>query len=216
MWDQAATKLAGGQHGLDPEIVERVQRERLFDAMARTVAEFGYQDTTVRRLLDRARISRLTYYELFKDKEDCFLAAYDEAVGHALERMREACAAAAGAPPDEQLRAGVQALLDFLAEEPAVARMCVVEVLAARPEGRARRAATMDELADAMERFLEQLRPDRYLGPIAARALVGGAEEVVYAAVERGETAELPELAAEIVETQLALVMAGQPEAGRP
>jgi AcrR family transcriptional regulator len=210
VWEQASTtKLTGGQHGLDPELVERVQRERLFDAMAKVVAEVGYQDTTVRKLLDRARISRLTYYELFENKEECFLAAYDEAIAQAFEQLEGACRAEAGATPDRRLHIAVGALLGFLADEPDVARMCVVEVLAAGPAARERRAATMDRLAALMGHFLSDARPDGGLGEIAARALVGGGEEVVYGAVERGETAELPRLAREIAETQLKLVLAG-------
>jgi AcrR family transcriptional regulator len=206
MWEQATTTLTPGQHGLDPGYVERVQRERLFDAMAKVVAEVGYQDTTVRRLLDRARISRLTYYELFKDKEECFLAAYDEALEHAFRELGAACAAEAGGSPQARLRAALSALLGFLADEPEVARMCVVEVLAAGPAARERRAATMDRLTELMEAFLADAWPDRALGEIAARALVGGAEEVVYGAVERGDAADLPRLADEIAGAQLALL----------
>jgi AcrR family transcriptional regulator len=84
MWDQANIKLSGGPHGIPRPVVTKIQRDRLMRAMARTVAEFGYQDTTVRRLLGRAGLSRRTYYELFEDKEDCFLAAYDEVIDHVM------------------------------------------------------------------------------------------------------------------------------------
>jgi AcrR family transcriptional regulator len=207
MWDQAAIKLPAGPHGLDPLHVEQVQRERLLAAMAEVVAQVGYQDTTVRKLLAHARISRITYYELFKDKEECFLAAYDEAAAEALRRIEDSCAAMSDAPPAQQLGTAIAAALEFLAGEPAVARLVVVEVLAAGPAARERRAATMDRLAELMERFLAVASPPgRQLGPIGARALVGGAEEVVYGAIERGDTAALPRLAGQIAETQLKLV----------
>ena len=205
MWDQAATKLPAGPHGLDPALVARVQRERILDATARAVADLGYQDVTVAKILDRARISKLTFYELFDNKEQAFLAAYDDAVAQALRRVERACAAEALAPPAQRLEAAVDALLGFLAEEPEVARLCVIEVLAAGPTGRQRRAATMDRLADLMAALLAEARPDRDLGPIAARALVGGAEEVLFTAIERGES-DLTALAAEIAATQLRLI----------
>ena len=205
MWDQASTKLPAGPHGLDPALVARVQRERILDATARVVAEIGYQDATVAKILDRARISKLTFYELFDNKEQCFLAAYDEAVAQALGRIERACAAEAQGSPAQRLDAAIDALLGFLAEEPDVARLCVIEVLAAGPAGRQRRAATMDRLAELMAALLSEARPDRDLGPIAARALVGGAEEVLFTAIERGD-ADLSALAQEIAATQLKLI----------
>lgn len=205
MWDEAATKLTAGPHGLDPALVERVQRERVLEATATVVAEIGYQAATVSKILARARISKITFYELFDNKEQCFLNAYDDALAQAFERIEEACYAERLGPAQQRLGAALDALLDFLAEEPAVARLCVVEVLAAGPAGRERRAATMDRFAAMMETFLAEVRPDRQLGPIAARALVGGAEEVIFSAIERGEP-DLPRLAAEIAETQLQLI----------
>lgn len=205
MWDQAATKLSAGPHGLDPTVVERVQRERVLEAMTRVVSEIGYQSATVSKILARARISKITFYELFDNKEQCFLAAYDDALAQAFERIERACEAEQLAPAEQRLGAAIDALLDFLAEEPDVARLCVVEVLAAGPAGRERRADTMDRFAAMMETFLAEVRPDRDLGPIAARALVGGAEEVIYSAIERRES-DLPALAAEIADTQLRLI----------
>ncbi len=204
MWDQAATKLPAGPHGLDPALVTRVQRERVLEALAAVVAELGYQEATVRKILDRARISRITFYELFDNKEQCFLAAYDDALRQIFARVERACDAEALAPPPQRLDAALDALLGFLAEEPDIARLCVVEVLAAGPAGRERRAATMDRFAAMMESFLAEARPDRDLGPIAARALVGGAEEVIFGALERGD--DLPSLATEIADTQLKLI----------
>ena len=205
MWDQAATKLSAGPHGLDPAVVERVQRERLLEAITEVVAEIGYQAATISKILARARISKITFYELFDNKEQCFLAAYDDALALTFARIEGACAAERQAPAAQRLEAALDALLGFLAEEPAVARMCVVEVLAAGPAGRERRAATMDRFAAMMETFLAEASPDRDLGPIAARALVGGAEEVVYVAVERGDD-NLTALAREITDTQLKLI----------
>jgi AcrR family transcriptional regulator len=205
MWDQAATKLTAGPHGLDPALVERVQRERVLEATSSVVAEIGYQAATVSKILARARISKITFYELFDNKEQCFLAAYDDALAQAFGRIERACAVEARAPAQQRLGAALDALLDFLAEEPDVARMCVVEVLAAGPAGRERRAATMDRFAAMMEAVLPEIRPDHDLGPIAARALVGGAEEVVYGAIERNEP-NLPALAAEIAVIQLKLI----------
>ncbi|HEX8690057.1 MAG TPA: helix-turn-helix domain-containing protein, partial [Solirubrobacterales bacterium] len=69
-----------GRHRLPPEVVARSQRERLLEAAIRVAAAKGYAATTVGDLTKEAGISRTTFYELFEDKEACFLAAYDNAV----------------------------------------------------------------------------------------------------------------------------------------
>lgn len=202
MWDQANIKLTGGPHGIPRPVVTKIQRDRLMRAMAKTVAEYGYQETTVRRLLGRAGLSRRTYYELFEDKEDCFLAAYDEAVDHMLDLMVQAYATGDG--PEQRIERSLAALLQFCADEPDIARMCIVEVLAAGPAARARRADTMERLAGLLEDSLHELRGDRELSKLAARGLIGGVHELIYVPVDRGETENLPDLAEQIVSSQIA------------
>jgi AcrR family transcriptional regulator len=202
MWDQANIKLTGGPHGIPRTVVSKIQRDRLLRAMAKTVAEYGYQETTVRRLLGRAGLSRRTYYELFEDKEECFLAAYDEAIDHLLGLVVEAYRA--GEAPEQKIERGLRAFLQFCADEPDVARMCIVEVLAAGPAARARRAETMDRLATLMEGALNELRGDEELSRLSARGLIGGVHELIYTPIDRGETEQLPDLAEQIVASQVA------------
>jgi AcrR family transcriptional regulator len=201
MWDQANIKLTGGPHGIPRPVVTKIQRDRLMRAMAKTVAEYGYQETTVRRLLGRAGLSRRTYYELFEDKEDCFLAAYDEAVDHVLSLMVEAYGE--GESPEQRIERALQAFLQFCADEPDIARMCIVEVLAAGPAARARRAETMERLAALMEGPLQELRGDKALSELAARGLIGGVHELIYVPIDRGEVQDLPDLASQIVSSQI-------------
>lgn len=202
MWDQANIKLTGGPHGIPRPVVTNIQRDRLMRAMAKTVAEYGYQETTVRRLLGRAGLSRRTYYELFEDKEDCFLAAYDEAVEHVLGLTIDAYRQ--GEAPEQKIERGLRAFLQFCADEPDIARMCIVEVLAAGPAARARRAETMERLADLMEGALNELRGDERLSRLSARGLIGGVHELIYTPIDRGETEHLPDLAEQIVSSQIA------------
>jgi AcrR family transcriptional regulator len=201
MWDQANIKLTGGPHGIPRLVVTKIQRDRLMRAMAKTVAEYGYQETTVRRLLGRAGLSRRTYYELFEDKEDCFLAAYDEAVEHALALT--VAAYGEGDVPEQRIERGLTAFLQFCADEPDIARMCIVEVLAAGPAARARRAETMERLSGLMESALNELRGDERLSKLSARGLIGGVHELIYTPIDRGETKDLPDLAEQIVSSQI-------------
>src|SRR5213082_896317 len=70
-------QLPRGRHGLSRADVARSQRERMLRAMAEAVSELGYATTPVAEVLRRAGVSRETFYEHFRNKQECFLAAYD-------------------------------------------------------------------------------------------------------------------------------------------
>ena len=77
-------------------------------------------------VIDRAGVSRPTFYEHFSNKEDCFLAAFDTSA----ERLRKKVDAAARKGGDvwrDRVRLGLEALLRFAMREPDTARMMVVE-----------------------------------------------------------------------------------------
>ena len=170
--------------------------------MAEVVAEVGYEEASVERVLTASRISRRTFYELFADREDCFVAAYDAAMRDVFKLVTDAyldCDA-----PERRIEAALAAFLRFCADNPAVARMCVVEVFAAGARARELRAEFMDRFAALMEHALGDIRGDRQLDRLAAQALVGGVHEVIYGPVDRGEVADLPALASEIVSSQIA------------
>lgn len=182
-----------------PRLLQPVsQRERLFDAMARTVARRGYAATSVADVLKVARISRRTFYEQFVDKEDCFLGAYDAFAELCSGRV----AAAYGDAPSwrQGIRSAFAALLSALAAEPDFARLAVVEILAAGPAGIARRDATLQRFVD----FIEDARTragDAAAPPseLVAQAIAGGIHELVYGQLVRGEAERLPELADELL-----------------
>ena len=81
------SRLPSGRHGLTRDVVVASQRTRLVDAMAQIVAEKGYPATTVADVVERAGVSRRTFYEQFADKEACFLAAYDAGLEAVLCRV---------------------------------------------------------------------------------------------------------------------------------
>jgi len=190
-------KLTGGPHGIPRAVVEEVQRGRLLDALAEVISEEGYLDTTVHKILKRAGISRRTYYELFKDKEDCFLAAYDEAAEHVVKLVRQACAE--GGSPERRIENGLRAMLEFGEDEPQVARMCIVEVMAAGANARERRTQTMEQLTQLVAAVLAERYADKDEALLRARVLTGGVHEMVYDALARGQVEGISELAGEVV-----------------
>src|ERR1039457_4029490 len=60
--------------------VSELQRARLLDATFSVVSEDGYRRMTARSVSGRAGVSNKTFYDLFSDREDCFLGAFDHAV----------------------------------------------------------------------------------------------------------------------------------------
>ena len=124
-------RLPRGPHQLDREVVRASQRGRLLDAMAEVVAERGYAATTVADVIGAAGVSRKTFYEHFRDKEDCFLAAYDAGVDLLLGAVRDA--GETGGDLIERARARTRRYLETLAAEPAFARTFLIEVAAAGP-----------------------------------------------------------------------------------
>jgi AcrR family transcriptional regulator len=190
-------KLTGGPHGIPRAVVHEIQRGRLIDALAEVIAEEGYLDTTVHKILKRAGISRRTYYELFKDKEDCFLAAYDEAAEHVVKVVQRACAE--GGSPERRIENGLRAMLEFGEREPNVAQMCIVEVMAAGAKARERRTQTMERLTNLVADVLAERFDDRGEALLRARVLTGGVHEMVYDALARGQAEGISELAGEVV-----------------
>jgi len=194
-------KLTGGPHGIPRAVVHEVQRGRLLDALAEVIAETGYLDTTVHKILKRAGISRRTFYEIFTDKEDCFLAAYQEAADHVLVLVQRACRL--GGTPEIRIENSLRAMLEFAEQEPQVARMCIVEVMAAGEEARKRRAKTMERLTDLVAGALEERCESRDEAMLRARVLTGGVHEMVYDSLARGQTLGLSDLAEEVVASHL-------------
>jgi AcrR family transcriptional regulator len=199
-------RLTPGPQGLPRAEVERVQRERLLTAMARVVATAGYEETTVERVLVEAGVSRRTFYELFDDREDCFVAAYDEAMRRVIRTVTDAYLEPAA--PQRRIEHALETFLRLLAAEPDLARMCIVEVFAAGPRARERRATAMERLAQLVEHALGELRGDDALDRLSAQALIGAVHELIYLPIDRHDTASLPGMASEIVATQIAPLVA--------
>jgi AcrR family transcriptional regulator len=158
--------------------------------MLEVVADKGYGDATIADVIRVAGVSRKTYYELFDDKDGCFLAAYDQAISEMLEIVGSAFGADVDAPWTDRIRAGLDAQLRFLADNPATARCVVVEVLAAGPKALARRDAAMRQFTH----YIDEGRAESsvQMPGLASLAVVGGIHELVYSEILHGAAAQLP------------------------
>jgi AcrR family transcriptional regulator len=179
--------------GVPREHVTEIQRVRILLAMAEVAAERGAGQASVAHIVSRAGVSRRTFYDLFEDREDCFLATFDEVVARA--SVPVLAAYRAESRWRERIRAGLLALLVFFDEEPALARFCVVEALAAGPRALERRG----ELVDVLVRVVDGGRGERPTRapdppPLAAEGAVGAVLAVIHRRLVLGGQAPLTDL----------------------
>jgi AcrR family transcriptional regulator len=132
--------------------VAESQRLRLLTAMTEAVAEKGYANTVVADVVARSGVSRATFYQLFRDKEHCFEAAYEMSAELVAQVMEAGLAdlADGSAGPLERLERILDFYIDSLAGAPALARVFLVEVYAAGPKAIAQRRASIDRFVDVV------------------------------------------------------------------
>ncbi|HTX83109.1 MAG TPA: TetR/AcrR family transcriptional regulator [Streptosporangiaceae bacterium] len=196
-------QLPSGRHGLLPSFIAANQRERITDAVAQAAAEFGYAEMSVEAIVARAGVSRRTFYEHFKNKEDAFLAAYDAVVRQQARHIRRAYFEETTV--QKRLRAGIRAYMEFIASKPEVGRMCIVEVLAAGPRAMAKRNEAMQMFAEIIEDNIHELIPGCRRAALTAEMIVGGLHEVVLSRILANRIDELPGMADDLLATILML-----------
>lgn len=190
-----------GRQLLAREFTLRHQRQLIISALAAEISERDYRAVSVTDIVKRAGVSRSTFYENFAGKESCFLEAHKFAISSALERVVEAAGQSEKWP--DQVVAGVAAFLRFVAEEPALARTCMVDAVAAGPIA----AGCYQE---ALQPFVSLFKLGRTVSPFGEElpetieeALVGGIFWIVYQRVIGCSVEDVEQLLPELVEFAL-------------
>ena len=149
------------------------QRATLMAAMTELAAERGWQGVSVELLCERSGMSKRTFYGVFADREECFVAAMQRAVEDIAGQVR----AAVGAP-DSPLADRIGRALATLLYELDVDRhrAWLVGVEAGNGSARARRARdlALEPLAVAIDAAGDGP------GPATGAAAVGAIVELVY------------------------------------
>jgi AcrR family transcriptional regulator len=166
--------------------------DRLVTAMLIASGEMGYEEVSVKDVLERAPASRATFYKHFDDKEDCFAQAYRELCDWLYERI--VSAASRQRTWREALRAGLTELLEFCATESAIAQALFVEVHAAGPRARAQREELMERLAQSLDGARAETSPERAPPSVTATFTVGAVDNLVTAKLMAGDAPKAPEL----------------------
>jgi AcrR family transcriptional regulator len=174
---------------------------RIIQGLALEASEKGYRAVTIADIVKRAGIARNTFYENFSSKEDCFLAAQKFAMSTALERVVTAAGEIESWP--QQVKAGLTAFLAYVVQEPALARTCMVESLAAGP-------TSTQYYEESLQAFVSLFRLGRDVSPYGKElpetleeALIGGIFWILYQRLLLAEPEQIEELLPELVEFAL-------------
>lgn len=178
---------------LPREFVASHKRRRMMDAIAELTADSGYEATKIADIVRRAAVARKTLYDNFDGKEDLFLSAIDATMGEIRTLVETACAEADS--PEVGIVAGLEALLDYVAENPAASRMCMVEAISATPS-----SARLYDAAvrDFVELFRKRAPGGADLPETIEESLVGGVAWILQLQIRRGEAERSPELLPEL------------------
>jgi AcrR family transcriptional regulator len=180
-------------HALGRERVIEIQRARILAAMVEECAARGAGNVTVAHVVARAGVSRRTFYELFTDREDCFLGAFDEGVARASRYVLD------GYDPSSRwvgrVRTALVSLLSFLEVERELGQLLIVGSLGAGHNALRRRQRGIAQIIALVDEGRTEVRASTELPPLTAEGIVGGVLSVLHARLMEDEREQLLALA---------------------
>jgi AcrR family transcriptional regulator len=191
-------QLPRGRHGLPRSFVVDNQRRRIFHSLAAVCAEKGYGEIRVQDIIDHAGLSRRTFYDLFADKEECFLAAYDVIVARVFDHV-DAAYRHGERPWAQRVAAALGALIERYITDPGQARLVMVEPLAVGQRALERRDATLRRFSVFFEAGADELPAAMTGRELLAEAVTGGLYEALFTYIVTGRIDRLPELLPDLV-----------------
>jgi AcrR family transcriptional regulator len=184
------------------EAVRRIQREKILRALVELISKRGYRDTSTERICRQAAVSLPTFRSHFEDKEEAFLAAFDEAAAAGRERVVAAIAEVEG-DWASRVRAGLSALLGFVEEDPARARLCLVESLTAGAAGFDRYETTVRLCEPGLSLGRTEVEGEPELPPLLEETIAGGVAWAIHHKVANGEAGQASQLLGQLLATTL-------------
>ena len=202
--------LPRGRGSLPPEQVAHAQRQRVLRAMVSAAATLGYANVRIADVVNRARVSRQSFYAQFDDKEACFLAAHTEGLELIVERLARWTADVVDDDPRSAVRGAVAAYLQLAADEPEFAHCMLVELPAIGRAGMEARRDAHRQIAALLRAWHEQARDARPAWPTVPDgrypAAIGAVHDLLFDAVASGETERAPALCDDAVDAVLTLL----------
>ncbi len=160
--------------------------------MVEVCVERGAANVTVAHVVARSGVSRRTFYELFADREQCFLAALDAALESASAYVLPAYAS--GRRWRDRIRASLVGLLEFLDAEPLMGRLILVETLGAGTVAIRRRRQVLALVVSAIDDGREEAKARHNPPSLTAEGLVGGVLSVLHSRLLEPDDGPLLEL----------------------
>jgi AcrR family transcriptional regulator len=196
-------RLPRGRHGIPQEAVIANQRERLLDAATAVFAERGYASLSVANVIERAGVSRGTFYKLFENKSDCLLAAQSRAFGRLHEAIESACSPAEEWPLG--VSAAVNAVLNFAAESPDETRLILASSHPAAEPQLANDGISLNRWLIDLLRESSRRHPGAHSpNDLTEQAAVGAAVSIVGSIISNQRIGPMPDLTAVLVQIVLA------------
>jgi AcrR family transcriptional regulator len=156
-----------------------VQRAQLLAAAVDVALERGLRPEFMGRVAARGGVSREVLERILGGREECFVAVFDVAVDRVADVVFPAYEQGEGW--SERIRAALTALLEYFDYEPGIARLLIVDALAAGPEVLERRRDVLDVLGAAFDRGRLEVKRAQELPPLTAEGVLGGVLSVLHA-----------------------------------
>lgn len=165
-------------HSASGRMVE-IQRARILAAMVEVCAERGAGNVTVAHVVERAGVSRRTFYELYRDREECFLGAFDDGLARVSRYVLEAYDP--GAKWVRRVRLALTSLLGFLDAERGVGQLLIVGSLGAGRGALERRGRGVAQMIALVDEGRKEAKAGAQPPPLTAEGIVGGVLSVLHA-----------------------------------
>jgi AcrR family transcriptional regulator len=160
------------------------QRERLVSSVLAIVDRDGYASANVSRIITEAGVSRPTFYEYFKDKDDCLLAALNDVHERLIVNVARAVDER---PPEVALQASLAAIVEFASAEPIAALFLTSRAMGAGPVALDARDDGIARIAQIIFDAYAQVPRSAPLPDVSPRVLVGGLYRLLASRLRRGE-----------------------------
>lgn len=171
---------------------ERSGDEGVLEAMLLTVGARGYEAASVQEVAERSGIGRDQFHRRFGSKDECFARAYEEAASRLRDDVLEA--GRSGGSWRLGFRAGLAELLRFVAEQPLLAKVLLLEVRVARGRAWQVHQQVVDRLVAAIDRARRDPEALPDIGAATASFMVGAVEESLALEIGAGRTGEVERL----------------------
>jgi AcrR family transcriptional regulator len=188
---EARTKRLDQNRPAEEQLAD-IQRSRLLAAMTEVCAEHGAGNATVARVVERAGVSRRTFYELFNDREECFLAAFEDGLARASRYVLHAYDPTARWA--DRVRTSLFAALSFLDAERGVGQLLIVGSLGAGAEALERRRYVLAQITDVIDEARTEEKVGSGLPSLTAEGVLGGVLSVIHARLLDTRSVRLVEL----------------------